>query len=485
VTPPGSDDSEPRDGRPAPLSLEAAVAIIAARDQEIAGLKALVEELSRKLGENSSNSHLPPSSDGPGAASKGLRRPWKGSGRKRGGQKGHTGSFRCLLPEELVTEKVDLYPAVCDGCARDLDPKVDLATRPPRRYQLLDLGPTGGRLVKETRRHCLGCGRCGTSTWAPWDPTQVPREAFGPRLRAAMASLTGDHHLSRRGAQQVIRELFDIRVSLGALSQSEKQVSDALAAPYGEVEKAVQEAPVKHLDATSWLRAGALRSLFTISTPALVFYRVLEDGKLDSVATLFSVVLGVLVSDRAGAFGFWSMKWRQVCWAHLLRKFVSFSERDGPAGALGRDLIACTALLFDYWHAFREGRLTRAELATWMRPLQQQFEALVKRGASLSLKGVTGACKNLLAHQDAWWTFVTHEGVPPTNNLAERDLRPFVLWRKRSFGCQSERGERFAERMMTVARTLRRRGGRAFDYLVESLVARAAGAGPPPLLAPA
>ncbi len=77
---------------------------------------------------------------------------------------------------------------------------------------------------------------------------------------------------------------------------------------------------------------------------------------------------------------------------------------------------------------------------------------------------------------------MTHDGVEPTNNHAELELRDFVLWRKRCFGSQSERGERFAERVMTAVRTARKQGKDVLDFIVRSVTAHVDGTPPPPLI---
>jgi transposase len=190
-----------------------------------------------------------------------------------------------------------------------------------------------------------------------------------------------------------------------------------------------------------------------------------------------------LVSDRATVFSFWVMAMRQICWAHLLRKFISFSERDGPAGRFGRELLEYTGLVFEYWQGFKDGKLTREELAGWLAPVRRHFERTLEAAAKADIARLSGACADILAHREALWTFLTEEGVEPTNNHAERELREFVLWRKRSFGSQSERGERFAERVMTVARTARKQGKAVLEFLVGSIKARQEGTAAPQLIA--
>ncbi len=453
---------------------------LAERDAKLAALTEQVAKLTELLGRNSRNSHLPPSSDGPGSGSR-VGGAWKSpakSERKRGGQKGHRGSHRELLPVERVDTFVDLFPEACEGCAHSLPQQVDAAACRHQQLELRDHRPH----LTEWRRHEVKCARCGAWTRAAYDRMQLPASAFGPCLTAVVAMLTGAYHLSRRKTQKLLRELFGITVSLGTISTMERHASEALKACHAEALLEVQYAGVKHSDATSWTRAGKLMSLWVLATTMATVYRVLDDGRRDTILPLFKPQVGILVSDRATVFSFWTMALRQVCHAHLLRKFVAFSERDGPAGAIGRELLECTSLIFEYWHGYKDGNLTRQELAFWIRPVQRAVELLLERGEKAEINGLSGSCADILAHRDALWTFVTHEGVEPTNNHAELELRDFVLWRKRSFGTQSERGERFAERVMTVVRTARKQGKAVLDFMVRSITAYVAGTSPPRLL---
>lgn len=483
MAPEGTDDSQRRALEARVAELEAELVTRDVRASELEGriekLVAQVEELAEKLRRNSSNSHLPPSSDGPGAAARGAGRSKKTpSGRKRGGQKGRSGAHRELLPAERVDGFVEIFPDVCEGCAELLPRTPDLDAR---RYQVLELLGCKPH-VTEFRRHEVECRRCGHRTRAAFDAETIPSSSFGPRLTAVAAILTGAYHLSRRATQRLLRELFGIEISLGALSAMEARASTALVSAVAEAQREVEGADIKHTDATSWLRAGITMSLWTIATAMATVFRIVENGRRETIRPLYGALKGILVSDRATVFAFWLMVFRQICWAHLLRKFVSFSERDGPAGAFGRELLECTALVFDHWHGFKDLKLTRDELATWMRPLQLRLESVLERAVTAEIPRLSGSCADILAHRDALWTFVTHEGVEPTNNHAERELRAFVLWRRRSFGSQSERGERFAERVMTVVHTARKQGKNVLDFIVDCCTARVRKATPPSLI---
>lgn len=446
-------------------------------EEQIAKLTETVRVLRELMGRNSSNSNRPPSSDPPGGAK--PKRRNKGKGRRRGGQKGHRGSHRVMLPPNEVDAVVDVFPPECESCWQPLPEVVDPHAR---RYQHTELRPFAGH-VTEFRRHAVVCPGCRYKTRAAYDPEMIPRSAFGPRLMSVVALLTGVYHLSRRKAATLMWELLGVRISVGAISLIEKRMSEALAPPVDEAWDHARMARVKHADGTTWLRAGVTLSLWTIATAAVTVFKVLGNEQGATLRNkLFVTVRGILVSDRATALKFWAMARRQVCWAHLARKFLSFSERDGPAGALGQELVDYTGLLFRYWSDYRDGRLSRAQLRAWMAPVRAQLEAVLERAVALRVRGMSGSCADVLEHRAALWTFLDREGVEPTNNHAERELRAFVLWRKRSFGAQSDRGDRFAERVMTIAHTARKQGRDVLGFLTACCDAWLTGRAAPSLL---
>jgi transposase len=167
-----------------------------------------------------------------------------------------------------------------------------------------------------------------------------------------------------------------------------------------------------------------------------------------------------------------------------LRKFISFSERAGRAAALGRELLDYLAIMFAYWGDLKAGKLNRDQFRELMAPLRKQVEAALERAVAANLPQVSGSCEDILKHRAALWIFVDREDVEPTNNAAERELRAFVLWRKRSFGTQSERGNLFAERLMTVAHTARKQRKNVLAFLTACCTAARHGAAAPSLFSP-
>jgi len=449
---------------------------LAARDERIALLERKLAELEALIGRNSRNSNQPPSKDSP--EQRRNRPKKKTTGRNRGAQPGHGGHQRELLPPEKVTKFQDCHPTECELCQATL-PTVMEAN--PLRHQVIDIPPLEPTAT-EFRLHASECEECGHLNRAQL-PDGVPRSMFGPRLLALVGLLTGTFRLSRRQTAALLEDVLGVKVSLGALSEAEVRVSDAVAPAVQEAREHVGALPVKHIDGTSWSTQGLSRTLWTITTALVTVFAITLDGTKATVKRLLDGATGWLVSDRAGAFGFWAMERRQICWSHLLRKFAGVAERGGKGSQIARDLQGTGEIIFHYWHRVRDGTMTRGDFRTWLQPVRQRVEWLLERGVGLGGRGFSGVCANILEHRAALWTFADHEGIEPTNNLAEQDLRPGVIWRKTSYGSQSERGERYAERILTVTHTLRKQGRSVFDYLHRAC-ANALYAVPPPSLLP-
>jgi transposase len=454
-------------------ALEAQVAELLAINK---GLMARVAELEAKLAQSSRNSGKPPSSDSP--AQREARPGKPGSGRKRGGQPGHEGHERTLVPAERVDRRVTCDPRRCRRCSEDLSTAEILA---PLLHQIAEI-PELRAFVTEFVLGRRRCGRCSTVTCGR-PPRGVGRGMCGPRLMALIALLTGVRHLSRRSALDLLHDVLGIDISLGCLSEVEGKVSTALAAAHQEALDCARTATTKNLDATTWARSGQYRALWVLACTAATVFSISADATTAAVRKLVRFTRGVLMSDRGSQFGFWAMDKRQICWAHLMRKFVAFTESNNPkVKALGENLLVLAKIHLGAWHDARDGTCGRATLQRIVRNLEPYLVAHLEHGVALGVRGVAGACANILEHRDALFTYAFVDGVEPTNNHAEREIRTFVLWRKRSFGSQSERGDRYAERVMTVVHTLRKHDRNVFSYLVDACRTFLGGTSTPALL---
>jgi transposase len=454
-------------------------AVIATLLQRIAQLERRVAELEDRPGANASNSSLPPSANPPGAPAPVTK---KRTGKRPGGQPGHPGHSRLRLPAHRVGHVIPLVPGHCERCRAPLPARPGPADPPPSWHQLAEL-PRVAAVLTEFQGHARTCPGCGHLTRHPI-PAEVKAHSIGPRLAAVLSYLAGCRHVSRRGLEELVEAVFGVPVSLGTVAALEQQMSGALAPAHREIAEAVRPAPVKHVDETGWKQAGQRRWLWAaVTATATLFVVHLRRGAAGLRALLGEAVLGVVCSDRWSAYQAVPLERRQVCWAHLVRDFQAMADRAGGGGRVGEELLFHAGMLFDLWYKVRDGTRTRRWLCRqvddWLRP---EVQALLRRGAACRCAKTAGACQEILRVEEALWTFARAEGVEPTNNAAERALRPAVLWRKGSFGCHSEAGCRFVERLLSVAQTLRQRGRPVLDYLSEALDAHRHGLPAPKLL---
>ena len=157
-------------------------------------------------------------------------------------------------------------------------------------------------------------------------------------------------------------------------------------------------------------------------------------------------------------------------------------DRGGASAELGEALLAQAHQMFTWWHRVREGTLQRSTFRSYMSPLRREVERLLEAGSRGGVPKTAGTCQDILQRREALWTFVQVDGVEPTNNTAERSIRPGVLWRKGSFGTQSEEGSRVVESMITVVSTLKQQQRNVLEYLTEACDAALWGDAAPSLL---
>jgi transposase len=408
-----------------------------------------VEQLEQRLNQNSQNSSKPPSSDPPYQRPERERRKSK---RRRGGQKGHKGHRQQMLkPSEVVT--IDPGPCAC-GCARRLGSLRSFYT-----HQWIEL-PEIAMQVKHVvlqKGQCAGCGR--------WVRAQLPAEyqtGYGPRFSALMAELSGIQGISRKAVEEFIENVFGVPISTGAIQKVIDRVSAALLPVHAAIGAKVRRAAVNHVDETSWQQAGAIKWLWTMTNCLASFFIVHSNRSRKAFEALIDNWRGILVSDNYGVYRNW-VNQRQACLAHLIRKASGLSERtDDSCRRFGEQLKEALQQLCAFAHA-PPGKKKWTDFYTRLMLLLWFFEGAEDDAGRLS--------REILREIDTLWVFLDEAGVEPTNNRAERALRFAVLWRKRSNGTQSEKGNRWVERMLSFRQTCRLRQQATFPLLVDTLKA--------------
>ena len=455
--------------------LQVVCAELAALRAENARLQARTQELEARLGQNSTNSSRPPSSDPPSVP---PARPAPPSGRRRGGQPGHPPHQRALVPSEQVDQLVAHWPTHCRGCQAPLAPR---AAGEPVRHQVTELPPVRAVVTEHQLQH-VRCAACGTTTCAVL-PADVPPGAFGPRLQATVAVLSGRYRLSRREVAGVCTDVLGAPLAVGSVDRLCQATAQALAAPVAALHAAVQQAAVAHADETGWREAGQRRWLWVVVTAlATVFTLAPSRGSGVIKGLLGADFAGYLISDRWSAYTWMDPTRRQVCWAHLKRDFQKLVDYGGPGRAIGRDALRLLAGLFGAWADLRADPTQRERFGRRARQYQWRLRRLLEQGQQCGCEKTANFCTALLKLWPALWTFVTVPGVEPTNNAAEQALRPAVLWRKGRFGTQSAAGNHFVERLLSVAATCKQQDRSLLTYLTAVCTAAQAGYPVPSLL---
>jgi transposase len=424
-------------------------------EEENAALKKRIEELERRLGINSQNSSKPPSSDPPGTA---IVLPPVCRHKKRGARKGHPPFMRTLLPPQLVTKRIEISPQVCPcGSAR-----LQETTEEPRRHQIVDIPPIQPQ-VTEYIQPVYRCKDCGALVYQPL-PDTIKRRYFGPGLLALVGILTGSLNTSKRKALALINEVFGVPMSLGGLSACEEQISQALTQPYQKLFEYMQQQSTAHADETGWPRGNRQKGWLWTMCCATAAVFLIQAGRGQAAARkLLGAFSGILHCDRWSGYNCFAGL-RQLCWAHLKRDFQALSEVKGAMGRIGSELFALAKQILHLRKRVRDGTLGWKTFQHRMEPLIPRVEALLARGAD-SREPLAGRCRRIFNMRQYLWTFVRDVRVEPTNNLAERMVRQAVLWRKGSFGTQSQRGARYAERILTACATCRLQGRNIIEYL--------------------
>jgi transposase len=432
-------------------------------------------KLEEQLQLNSGNSSQPPSSDKPR-----HQREKKGklpSGKKRGGQPGHKGQSRPLVPPEAVREFRMYKPEFCEHCGETLsgdDPS-------PVRWQVTDLPPITP-VVIEHQVHRLRCGCCGQSTRGQLPP-EVTRSQFGPGVTAVVGWLIGQERLSKRQVKRVLQTVFGIQMAVGSGVARQQEISDSLAEVYETVQAHVHQAAHRNIDETPWREGWQRAWLSSVATPAATLFRVAD--KRD--AAVAQALLGastdqVSTSDRFTAYNWLDDERHQTCWAHLLRTWRRFQLRDGPSAQVGGMLEIHTDYLLHRWRELQRRHLSWFDFLAEVPQHQRAIHHWLEIGARLDHKTTAATCRRLLRHQPMLWTFTRYAGGAPTNNAVERALRHGVIWRKLCYGTASERGSRFVERLLTVIATTHQQGHDVLNFLSAALHAYRHGEVGPPLL---
>lgn len=256
--------------------------------------------------------------------------------------------------------------------------------------------------------------------------------------------------------------VLGFHISLGAIQRVIDRASEAISPIYEEIACQARQSRAKHVDETSFFQGGKLIWLWVMVNTQTALFMIHAHRSKGAFLELIGDWKGILISDNYGVYRKWAHL-KQTCLAHLIRTAIGLSERKNEAVKQFGQQIVVELRLLCHW--------SKAP------PTVDEEIAFIGRLVKLLLdhhkrKDEAGKfARTLLRTAKSLWTFLDEHGVEPTNNRAERALRFAVLWRKRSKGTQSEKGNQWVERILSLKKTCRIHSISTYSVLIEAVEA--------------
>ena len=451
------------------------VTVVGTLVTKIAVLQQEIDLLREKLSTNSENSSIPPSKS---FKRKKIKKEHKKSDRKHGAQPGHVGTYRKPASDTEINNFVSIdAPKKCPMCDGPLS-----ALQKSHTHQVHDLENNQIKITEYQlkKSRCCKCRRVYSGTM----PTGVSNSNFGHNIAAHITSLVVRYHLSKKLIANIFKEFYNFHISVGSVSNIERIVSTSLYQAYENCATTIKNEEVVHADETRHLQNGVNHwAWVAASSAATVFLLDKSRGKKVALQLVGKDFSGTLISDRYAAYNFKEPDERQICWSHLKRDFKKISERSGAPGKIGKALLFYQARVFKYWNKYKEGVISFITLGSILTSVKKHVENTIYSGTHVAHQATAKTCKNLLKVIDGLWTFALKEGVEPTNNHAEQQIRSFVIYRKLSFGTRAERGTVFLQRAFSIAATCKKQQKKFIQFVRDSMEAFTANSDPPLLFA--
>jgi transposase len=476
-------------------------AIIDDLREQVAKLTALVKKQAARIAElelalakakkDSSTSSKPPSSDLTKPKPK-QKKPGRRRRPRQGGQPGHERHLREPLPPERVDETIDYEIDDHEVKRLELSPTGDFDV-----IQHIELPEAP---VHVTEHRLAVYEDTDGNLYIP-DCPELSGPIFGPRLLATIGWLKSVGHCSYSTIETWMEDVLQVPVSRGYLAKlCTGTISASLADGYDEVVAAIPRQDQLGSDETSIKDNGKKHWIWCITAAAFSVFHIATSRSREVLEQLVGPEFaGYLNFDYFSAncsfaWNYWIKA--QYCWAHLIRdiRFLSEKHPDKKTKAWAEQLLERSRRLFSAWH--RRDEMTAEGFQRSMLTHRDRFLELVRQPPS------TKEAKNLAARfaiveytntetsqiemydlsQD-YFRFMFTEGLEPTNNHSEQQLRHSVIDRKITQGTRGEAGQRYHERMWTAIATCKKQQRNFFSYLHDSIVAHLKGKPAPSLLA--
>lgn len=413
-----------------------------------------IKKLEEQINKNSKNSSKPPSSDQKSNTANKIRK----------NHRGRKGFNRQLVSQERVDRHVHCTLNNCPSCGSHQLKEKDVVEI----LQQVEL-PEIRAVVTEyilKKFQCKGCGKnCSAKL-----PEGVPPSVFGPNIMALVATLTGGYLLPKRDALQLIKDLYDIDISLGSIPNIEERVTKALHSVEERIDTFVLKSGLStHFDETGWRDSGKRHFAWIACNQQASIFRIYRSRsghafeKLTKGKRAFTAV-----TDRYAVYRKVEGP-HQYCLAHLIRDFQKYAERDGPDQEIGESIVKILRKACKIHAKYREGKSSWKRRNRGLGCLEKKLFHCFADALANGSDQIARLSEKLWDESKHIWAFMKVKGLEPTNNLAERNLRNLVIRRKRSYGTRSERGKGFVETMTTICVTARQQGVNIYNFIKDAV----------------
>lgn len=421
----------------------------------------LIEKIAQ-LEKNSSNSSKPPSSDiiKPPKALHGF-----GTKRQQGGQYGHTKFSRQPFKPNEVDEVIKYELKGRDAVGlKPLDEwlVIQQVELPEKMYKVIEhrarkyLDPVTGKI------HIAAL------------PDEVRKGGlFGADINAAVAFMKGGCHMSYTTIQQFFREIMKLDVSRGVLCKATQKVSLSLQPVYDGLVERLPAEPQLGVDETGHHDEGILHWTWCFDTPGYSVFRIDKSRGCEVLENVLgSDFAGLICADYWGAYRKYARLFDvrvQYCMAHLIREIRFLAEHGiRKLSRWGNFLLEWLKKLFRTLH--RRNKLTVKGFLHLTEQIKDGFLMLVRRPPDHKLAKKLARRFRGMAAED-YFRFMTEQGVEPTNNNTERQIRPVVIDRRITQGTRGNAGMRWCERIWTALATCKKQNRNVFDFIHRCLLA--------------
>lgn len=415
-----------------------------------------IDKLKEQLGLNSTNSSLPPSRD----LYKQKQENRFKSPNNPGGQPGHKAhQYQAKEP----TKVINLYPNRC-SCGHMVEISEHYS-----KEQRIEIPPIKSQITEYRRWHGK-CSKCGKKVKAAL-PAEAGKDLLGPRAKAIITTLNGCYLNSKREVKEILEEIFDLPVSLGLISNTSKRVKDKLLKSQQAIEKSVKASPYVHIDETGHKSRGKKGWAWIYTTDEHSLLKLtLSRGKQELSKTMEGYQ-GYVISDRYAVYNYFQESQRQLCWSHLLRDYERFAQSlNQELSEQGRRLVTIAKEVFCIDKALNNKQIDIHYFLRRIKKLKKEIRHIFK--IILRIRDIPQAhrvVKRMLKSFEMMWLFVKKQGIAMTNNLAERQIRKYVLYRKKLLFTWSDWGNQFVERILSLYLSCRLNKTKAFDHLLHAI----------------